>query len=168
MTTTGFRKWPQIADHFVFQSPNGYTWPHFTHKGTRGSSGGIFLYHHEISKHFWRNWLCNVFHFGLYFFPLSPVLPTDRKSSLLHRLCRERAGVKSVWFALMRPQVVIMEFSPVVAARSSSKEQSKVHNSASVGRLWWICVTSTLSNTEDICSCRFERKQFQIEGLCYS
>lgn len=81
---------------------------------------------------------CNVFNFGLYFFPcLSPVPPTDRKVSLRRQLCRERVGVKSAWFALMRPQVVIMEFSPAGAARSSSKEQSKVRvlSSAHVGGL---------------------------------
>lgn len=69
--------------------------------------------------------------------PLSPVPPTDRKVSLRRQLCRERVGVKSAWFALMRLQVVTMESSPAGAARSSSKEQLKVrvHSSAHVGWL---------------------------------
>lgn len=64
--------------------------------------------------------------------PLPPVLPPDRKWSQLHPQHRERAGIKSAWYALMRLQAATMAFSPVGVVRSSSKEQLKVQNHKAV------------------------------------
>ena len=57
--------------------------------------------------------------------------PPGKKGALLQPQPRERpAGplIKSAWCALTRPQAATMEFSPVEAARCSSREQWKVQN----------------------------------------
>lgn len=116
--------------------PKWLQWPYFAHKGTPKEAQEAYFYtttrFHYV---FEQNCTCNVLNFSLCLPPpprLSPVPPTDRKVSRRRRLCRERAGVKSAWFAPTRPQAVTMEFSPAVAARSSSKEQSKVRAHAAL------------------------------------
>lgn len=136
---------------FCLLKPQWLQWAYYNHnildKGACKEALEVYLHTATRFQNILEEIECNVMFLILVFFfsslSLSPVLPTTRKVSLLHPLYRERAGVKSAWFALMRPQGVIMEFSPVAVARSSSKGRSKVraHDSANIRWLWWVCVT---------------------------
>lgn len=90
--------------------------------------------------------------FLLCLFHLPPVLSPDRKRSPLRPQHRERAGlIKSAWSALTRLQAVTTAFSPVAAARSSSREQWKVQSHKTSLFPHWFIHCLRLAHSSLIC-----------------